>query len=553
MNETRKYLEHHAQETADAITGEIIERTPDGTYRYRDIRTGAERFATANLGDDFSPGSRVRIDMVSASRGTIGSQDTILTRAPREQRGLSATTPAEERVGAGRTVILSVSPDPLIIHAGGDPGEQTFTGIGFESQPATYVSSYVGGPDPVVTDDSAPVVSDTSVAMSIAADVDSPRGDFDAIVNGARARKALRILRPPPFAPEWGLFVLVDSASNELVSVAFVAGAGPWTTVPHVIWSRSGYLGGTVLRLVQVDADIFVVFFVGGGARRVYFTPSTGVFTMDAAGTHPEPWSVYAQFAAPAGSWIYYGTADNRFLEVHQQTGAVNRTLLAASSLPYRGAHYHAGTASLFTANALNVGGSIKIQKIDSSTGMVTTANLVFEPSTPDVITSNGDDLLVYFRDGNSSGGLDSNIRKLSASTLGSGATSSDLEPSSMPTGFAFYSESGVRIPIRTDVTGASAKRKLVSVQQPFAGGFSANEADGFEGCGAVLVPEPEGPWGYPYLWRLMRVSSGTASIVIRGLAMLGSGGMSGAINIAIPSSDLAPGSADLGLGWTAL
>lgn len=198
MNKTRAYLAHLTRETADTITGKILERMPDGTYKYEDIATGAVRFATANLRDEFAIDSRVRIDRVSASRGTIGSQDTITNRAPREQRGLSETTPAEDRVAVDRIVIMTVDPDPLEIREGGDPRAQTFTGTGFDSQLVTYVTSYEGGPDPDITDASAQVLSDTSAAVNISADTGSARGDFDAIINGARAKKALRILRPLP-------------------------------------------------------------------------------------------------------------------------------------------------------------------------------------------------------------------------------------------------------------------------------------------------------------------------------------------------------------------
>lgn len=204
MNPTKKYLQGRDRETADTVTGKLIERMPDGTYLYEAVDSGARRYATPRGTDEFAIGSRVRIDRVSASRGTIGSQDTIVSSAPREQRGLSGTTPVIDRVGVGRTAVISVDPDPLVIVAGGDPGAQVFTGIGFDSQPATYVTMYEGGPDPDVANDDDPVASDTEVTMSILADVTSPLGEFDAIVNGYRVSKALRILPPaeePPLEP----------------------------------------------------------------------------------------------------------------------------------------------------------------------------------------------------------------------------------------------------------------------------------------------------------------------------------------------------------------
>jgi len=549
MNPTRKYLEHYAQVNADTVTGVIVERMPDGTYLYEDVATGAKRYATANLRDEFTIGSRVRIDRVSASRGVIGSQDTILTRAPREQRGLSATTPAVDRQGVDRTVIMSVSPDPLVIYAGGDPGTQTFEGVGFDSQAATYVSSYEGGPSPELTDEDPPVTSDTSCVMNISAASDAARGDFDAIINGARAPKALRILNPLPFSPTYGFFVVADSTTNELVLVAYIAGSPPWSTIEHVIWKRSTPLGGTVLRIAQIANGEYLVFFAGGGARRVTIS-SAGAFTFSAIGNHPEPWSPYAQFAVNGGN-IYYGTAANSYVEVNIVTGAVVRTLLAASSVPYRGSLYHGATDSFYTANSLDVGGDIKIHKIDRVTGSDTTARLSFSPASPDAVTSEGDSLFWVMSDYLTAN--KTKIRKILASTLGSTATSDDLTTAMRGNGHLWVANGRVRAPLRSIATGASGKRPLVSVVTGLTGGQEENAGSGFEGVGAVLVPADEGPWGSdPFVWRIMDVTSGTPAIVIRGKDAR-AGNSVEQIELQIPSTDLPPASAGLGLGWTAI
>lgn len=193
VSETRDYFDHFSKRTADTATGEIMERLPGGTYLYRDIASGAVRYATPNRGDEFAIGSRVRIDRPSASRAVVGSQDVISSRAPREQRGLSGTTPAITRVGTDRVSIVAMDPDPLELVAGGDGGVQAFSGQGF-LEAVTYVDA--DGNEIALVEDDAPVVTDTEIVMSVSAAIDTPRGWFDAVTTGARSRRALRVRGP---------------------------------------------------------------------------------------------------------------------------------------------------------------------------------------------------------------------------------------------------------------------------------------------------------------------------------------------------------------------
>lgn len=546
MNETREYLDHNAKETADSITGEIIERTADGTYRYRDVRTGAERFATANLGDDFTPGSRVRIDSVSASRGTIGSQDTILTRAPREQRGLSATTPAEERAGAGRTVILSVSPDPLIIQAGGDPGAQTFTGIGFESQPATYVSSYEGGPNPDVSDDSAPVVSDTSVAMNIVADVASPRGTFDAIVNGARARGALQILRPPP-APSYGFFVAPDTTTDEIRSVHLTFGEG---TGPVVLLASSdpAGAGNTVRRLFQLDNTRYLVFFDGGDGRLATVNTFSGEITLGSVLPFPELRHRRTQIAV-RGDFIYYGDAANRYVEVTIATGTVARVLIAAEATPFRASYYHPESDCLFTGNSTNVGGSRVLRRIERVSGDVSEISVdVANVVSPEVIGSDGAELYVFVTSETSS----SAEPRLQHWTVGVGMTFVGESAG----GFTGFTGNASLIVANGKVFVAieSMFASVTGVRAYDAAALTWETADNGSGLqraciGALLIPEAQSPLGHDTVWLFLFKS---ASSELRGYVGDGSAAFATPEFVSETISSSVVLGTQYGFGWTA-
>jgi len=223
-NATRDYLDHHARRTADTITGRIIERQSNGVYVYEDIASGASRYATPNTNDEYAIGSRVRIDRVSAGRNVIGAQDVITGRAPKEERGLSGTTPSVDRNEVGRAFITSVDPDPLILTAGGASGEQVITGGGFTSAAEYFARGEAD--DPTVTDADEPEVTPTQVVMTISADAASALGEFGVTVNGAVASNAIRIVASRRVTALW--YWRADG--SELLSVNKATGAiiGTW-------------------------------------------------------------------------------------------------------------------------------------------------------------------------------------------------------------------------------------------------------------------------------------------------------------------------------------
>lgn len=347
MNDTKRYLDHLTRETADTVTGKILQRNGDGTYLYKDLKDGARRFAAGRVGEEFAVGARVRIDRPSASRAVVGSQDVIVNRAPREQRGVSETAPIEDRDEAGRAFIISVDPDPLVLVAGGDAGTQTITGYGFD-EAATYFGR--GSlPDPTLTDDDAPSVAPETVVMHIAADRDSPRGDFSVAVSGAIATNALRITRPAP-GPTYGFLVVgIGANAHTLGTLRDFDGTA--------VATESADMGGVITRFHQVDNVTYVVFIVGGGGRLVTLDPASGEFTLGALGAHPLP-QAGAQIVS-VDDLLYYGTDDGRYAEVEQDTGIVVRTLKTYAGSPAFGASaYSASGDALFTSSATSGSGS---------------------------------------------------------------------------------------------------------------------------------------------------------------------------------------------------
>lgn len=192
MNPTAEYLDSFAKTTADVRIATIEVRNDDDTYdvRYIDTRS-LDRAAKANPVDEFALGSRVLVQMPSNSRTVVGALPVILSRAPREQRGLSGTTPAESDDRYSKAIVTGVDPDPLILERGGDPGEQVILGVSL-SEAASYLSRT--GDDPVLVEEDAPVITGSKVTMSFAADADCPLGDFDIDINGVKVSKALRVV-----------------------------------------------------------------------------------------------------------------------------------------------------------------------------------------------------------------------------------------------------------------------------------------------------------------------------------------------------------------------
>lgn len=290
MSETRDYLDSFARTTADVRIATVESRNDDGTYMLRYVDTQAlDRAAKANPIDEFSLGSRVIVQMPSGSRTVIGSNPVIVSRAPREQRGLSATTPTATRNVYERASITGVDPDPLILERGGAAAEQVIMGFGLTTA-ATYEAST--GDDPALTNSSAPVVTPTKVTMNIGADSDSPLGEFNVKIGNTIAKRALRIVEPAlPAASLW-----YWNTDLDLVRVNSNTGAvlGTWSPLGG---TREGAIvtDGTTI-YAMTDSHLLKVPVAGGAATSFALSGPAADRGAVVTATH-----IYYQRGRPAG------------------------------------------------------------------------------------------------------------------------------------------------------------------------------------------------------------------------------------------------------------
>lgn len=530
MNETAEYLDHLARRTADVVLVTVVERISDRVLLAETIGQRSKIYVSTEPGQNYKVNSRVEVALPSASRNTIGSMATAITRAPADQAGLSATTPFEtEQAPTATAKIFALDPDPLIIRAGGPAGEQIITGKGF-TEAASYAGQGTGADDPDVTDAEAPEVTATKVTMNIAADMASPVGTFDLVLNGVRARGALRIAKPR--VATFGFFVVGNgTGASEL---ATIIDSDP-LAAPHTI----GEIGAPILRFVQIAPTQFLVFVVGGGARIATVDPSTGEITVGALGTHPAPATSRAQFAINAGL-IYYGDSANRYIEVDIATGAVVRVLIA-STVPFSASYYHPGADSLFTAER----GVANVSKVARVSGAVTTfATGAIAPAFAFMITADATNIYVVTGSDPSSGSGTIRQRAFDAMTNAPLAAAVAIATSTpRPNGDMIVNGSEVLMSLMQ----TNARRIHYSVAPNFTSAQAISGGD--RGLGIAITPADDSIFGVPLLWRAY-------GIVGSGL-FLGAGRVGGNDgNVFIGQQPLIPipgmheDSATYGLGW---
>lgn len=276
MNE-REYLDHLGRVKSDAIPATVESRNDDGTYMVRTIGGRAlRRASTANPTDTFKLGQRVILSEPSASRSVIGSEAIIQTRAPRDQRGLSDTTPAESIASAGTVFITSIDPDPLVLVAGGEPSEQTIIGRGFIGA-ALYEAASEELSAPSYTETTAPVVTASKIVMTISAAGDSPTGDFDVIAGTARGRSALRILARPPgiYPPFFVVSGEVELVSEDLLAVLWVLDPATLSEIARLEVAADRSYG-----LTWIDGLIYWITRTGSDYSLRTFNPATNASTI---------------------------------------------------------------------------------------------------------------------------------------------------------------------------------------------------------------------------------------------------------------------------------
>jgi hypothetical protein len=545
MTAARDYFDHLSQITADIVTATVESINPDNSYMLRTVgRKSLIRATTENPFARFTVNERVRVQILTASRNEHGSNGVILGGATREQRGLSGSTPAEQEDSVTAAAIIHVDPDPLILERGRDAGIQIITGVGLTTS-ATYLGQG-GAENPDIDDAAGPIITPTKVTMTIEATEGSSIGTFDVVVAGARAKDALRIIEPGPAEAEYGFFVLGDGAAATRLITVMDYGDTPGANLPH---TTSPELGGTLLRFVQLSSTTYLAFLVGGGGRLVTIDPATGLLTLGALGSHPEPWARRAQIAIVDANTVAYGDIANRYVEVDAATGAENQEIKTAAATPWHCSYYHAPTDCYWIGNHTLVSTTFRLRKINRTT-LAENLNAQFNATpldhSPRMATGDATHIHVYAATEPGSGSGLSRIYKVNATTPETFPilrfTGTDAIP--WANGMMFMESTNVRFVHSRRAQGVPG---TVVVLAQNAGGTASGSSDTVftvRSLGMIEVPAAQGPSGVNRLW--IAVGTATPNVQLRGYLPLTPGTAPLLFNL-----DLAAECADYGLGWT--
>jgi hypothetical protein len=185
-----EYFKKRDRKTSDVVTGKIAQRLDNGQYLCTKITDESEVIASkANPNDEFVTGSWVILSYLGASGLATGGGWVILTRAPQEQRGVSATVPLNDEEG-GTSVTMS-SFDPISVFQDEVvPGDLHIYGSGFEDPP-TY-------DDPEITSLPVPDISSGEIVAHILATSLAALGWHDVTVApGVVASEAINVMKKP--------------------------------------------------------------------------------------------------------------------------------------------------------------------------------------------------------------------------------------------------------------------------------------------------------------------------------------------------------------------
>lgn len=542
MNETADYLDHFSRSRADVIEATIESRNDDGTYMVRTIaRQAILRASKSNPADEFTVGERVLVQLPSASGNSIGAGAVIVSRAPRDQRGLSGTTPAEEVGSFDAAIVISVDPDPLILVADGEEGQQIITGSGLTAA-AAYVASGTGSA-PTIFETEGADIADTEVTMTVRADVASATGTFDLTINGVRVRNALKVLPPGPVSVEFGVFVLAGGGTNQtLVTVRDYTGE---------TLATSADLGAAILRFVQVSADEFAVFLVGGGGWLATVDPVTGAIAL-ASRPFPLPCLDRTQFAVDGVS-IFYGDSLNRLLEVSLVTGGILNVWKSADTTPWRAVHVDVGSNCIFTGNATADSGFYRVRRIHRGTLVETvTTNAASIPTgagAPRVIA--GDGTKVYVIGGTEASGSSSLFRwryNIATLALEAGSENLGLSTYSRTNGDAFVTHGRMLLTRRRDSSTISRFAEWVTLTPSTSGQW----ADAGTGLGVTVIPAAEGELLFDAAWFVTALAAPPNTVQLHAHQLGGTSAQFSAYASTINTA-LTGVAADCGLGWVAV
>lgn len=313
MNETGRFLDGFARSRSDIVQAKIVSLNDDGSYMCRLFASDAlVRASPSNPNERYTVNSLVQLAAPSASRTVIGTSYTVLQRAPRQQRGISATTPdAIETRKAARPVVLGVDPLPLEIEAGGDGDEQTITGFAL-----TEAATYEDG----IEEDAPPTVTDTEVTMRIAAPTGTPLGDYDLTISGITIKDAVRV---------------VERDEAEHTAAVYIPGASIFkvSVDDGALLNTSAPLDEEAVQTFTIAPDTIIAFYDGGGAAILnrdldIIASVTGVSGGLLRFPPPNEW---AQIAYDGADSLWYGSG-NVLCKVNATTGDAVAIHTAGSS-----------------------------------------------------------------------------------------------------------------------------------------------------------------------------------------------------------------------------
>ena len=195
MNEFSEYFHNLGKRQTSVKLAKVIARNDDGTYTVADIATGSQRRCSkTNPAEEYALNSWVYIGSPTGGRTVIGASDVILSRAPADQKGLSASTPDTVTEGVAGVVISKIVPDPIVLTAGGAAVAASIYGAGFLVGP-----SYG---DPGITDNVAPVITPTRIDVSLIASAPVLGANYPLTVGNTKAPNAIQVIGVPPvFVP----------------------------------------------------------------------------------------------------------------------------------------------------------------------------------------------------------------------------------------------------------------------------------------------------------------------------------------------------------------
>jgi hypothetical protein len=178
----RKAAMFRATVLADAGRGDYTVRLDDT----RGTVTATPIMAGANL----VPGQKVLVSRTDSMGRGMGGGYSIHGSAPSTVKGSSgADELSEEDERTGATVTL-IEPQPVTLEAGGSPVTINIYGTGLSDEVATY--GHAG-----ITNDSAPVPTDTQITLSVDATGVTPLGQYSLTVAGHTIENFFTVIELP--------------------------------------------------------------------------------------------------------------------------------------------------------------------------------------------------------------------------------------------------------------------------------------------------------------------------------------------------------------------